>query len=247
MKRKHIFLLIISIFFIFSPAKAQQERKHIRAGNENYEARNYGNAIVAYEKAIEEKKNSFEAAFNIGNTYYKQGKYEEAIEQFKTMAATFRDNKSRLAEIYHNIGNAYYKMKKLDESIEAYKEALRNNPNDEETRYNLKKLLKKKQQQQQQQDKNNDKNKKDNNQNEDQKQKQDKNKNKDKKEEDQKQDSQQNKKADEQNQPKQPQPQQISKEDAERILNNLERNEKQIQNRVKRAKAKQKVRTDKDW
>ena len=81
------------------------------------------------------------------------------MEQYGNSIALQPNDKERLAAAYHNTGNALLSDKKIEESINAYKMALKNNPKDNDTRYNLayaQMMLKK---QQQNQDKNKDKNK----------------------------------------------------------------------------------------
>ena len=235
---------IISIFLLgtIGQALAQQERKYIREGNDLFDKQDFEKAEVEYRKAADKKADSFEAAFNMADALYKQKKYDEALKQFSALAEKEKDKK-RLGEIYHNIGNTLLSMEKTDESIEAYKESLRNNPDSEQTKYNLEFARHQKQQQQQNQDKNQDKQE----QNQDQQQNQDKNQqNKDQNQEqnkdqqNQEQNQQQNKdqqqNQDQQNkdgkqdqdkqqqQQGQPQPQEgkISKEDAERLLEALQ-------------------------
>jgi predicted Zn-dependent protease len=47
----------------------------------------------------------------------------------------------------HNLGNTRMKKKDYSGAIEAYKDALRNNPNDQETQYNLSEAIRQKKQQ----------------------------------------------------------------------------------------------------
>jgi tetratricopeptide (TPR) repeat protein len=149
------------------------------------------------------------------------------------------ENDKELAKAYHNLGNSLLKSQKIEESIAAYKSSLRYYPDDQETKYNLayaKDLLKKQQQKK--------------NQEKDQDQKQDKDQ--EKKEQDKKEQENQEQKKNDQQQDKQKQqqsqPQKISKEDANRLLKALANDEKKIQEKVKKAKAKmQKVKTEKDW
>ncbi len=129
---------------------------------------------------------------------------------------------------------------KLKESIEAYENSLKLKPDNPEAKYNLayaQDLLKKQQQQQNQQQNqsgNKDQNKKD--QDKQQKNNQDQNKNN------------QNQQQDQNKQQQQPPEQTISKEDAERLLNAIANDEKNVQEKVKLAEAaKTKVRTIKNW
>lgn len=247
-------MMVLLAGTVFSAA-AQQERKYIREGNDLFDKQDFEKAEVEYRKAADKKENSFEAAFNTADALYKQKKYEEALKQFSQLAAGEKD-KQRLGELYHNIGNTLLAMEKTEESIEAYKESLRNNPTSEATKYNLEFARQKKQQDQQQQQ-NQDKNQ-DKNQDQDQNQDQQDQKNQDK--QDQNQQDQQNQdkgqnQQDKQNQPQQPkeqeQPGKISKEAAQRLLEALEHDEKQVQEKVQKQKVQEqkakRMKIDKNW
>lgn len=233
-------IFIYSLVMIAMSAFAQKERKYIRQGNKEFENANFDNSEVSYRKAVDlEEEKTHEPAFNVGDALYKQEKYEDAIEQFNSLTdvEVSKDEKSK---IYHNLGNSLLQSNKLQESIKAYKNALRNNPNDMETKYNLAYAQKKLEEQEQQQDQNQDKNKDNQDQNKDQ---QDQDKNKDN------QDQNQDQKKDKQNQNKDQQQQpQISKEDAERILQALANDEKDTQEKVKEQQAAAaKVKAEKEW
>lgn len=238
--------MIITVVTLLAawPAIAQQERKFIREGNELFEKQDFEKAEVEYRKAADKKANSFEAAFNMADALYKQKKYDEALEQFSALAKQETD-KERLGEIYHNIGNTLLAMEKTDESIEAYKNSLRNRPASEQTKYNLEFARHKQQQDQQNQDQNKDQQNKDQqDQNKDQqnKDRQDQNK-------DQQNKNDQNK--DQQQQHPQQQQGKISKEDAERLLEALQNDEKNVQEKVQKQKAQEqkakKMKIEKDW
>lgn len=250
------FALIIPVLLCFS-AMAQNERRHIREGNDNYADGNYNNSIVAYQKALTENPTSFEAAFNMGDALFKDKKYEDAVSQFESLAAQAKTPDQK-ALVYHNLGNSQLMQGKLNESIEAYKSALRNNPTNQDTRYNLSyalQLLKEQQKQQQQQQKNDDQNQDQQNQDQQNKDQQDKDQqNKDKKK-DNKQDGDKNKQSEEnkdENKDGEPKGQQqavkISEEDANRLLEMLKNQEQKVQEKVKKDKANAKrVNVDKDW
>jgi len=224
---KNIFLILLIFFNVVSIA--QTERSMIRQGNKSYNISNYGNAEVAYKKAQSEKAESFEANFNLGDALYKQKKYDDAATQFTVMANTTKD-KDKLAKVFHNLGNSYLQANKLDKCIESYKRSLQYNPSDVQTQYNL--AYAQHLQQQNQQNKQN---------------KQDKNdKDKDKKDKQDQQKQDQNKQ-DQQKQQKQNK-NQITKEDAQRILEALQNDEKKVQEKLNQQKMKvKKVYTDKDW
>lgn len=269
-------LLILFVVFGVLSSQAQQERKFIREGNELFEKQDFEKAEVEYRKAADKKNESFEAAFNMADALYKQKKYDEALQQFSALAKQQTD-KQRLGEIYHNIGNTLLSMEKTEESIEAYKESLRNRPDSEQTKYNLEFARHKQQQdnKDQNQDQNQDQNKDQQNQdqNKDQKDQNQDQKDQDQQNKDQNQDQQdQNKdqkdqKKDQQDQNKdqqnkdrqdrqdqkdrQPQEGKISKEDAERLLEALQNDEKDVQEKVQKQKAQEqkakRMKIDKNW
>ena len=173
--------------------------------------------------------------FNLADAVYKQNRFDEAAGKFSELAEQMT-NPVEKARAYHNLGNSQLMNQKIDESIESYKKALRQNPTDLETKYNLAyaQLLKNQQQQQQNQqnqDQNKDQNKDQQQQNQDQ---QNKDQNKDQQQQNQQQQQAQNK---------------ISKDNAEQLLQALQNDEKNIQDKVKKVQAaeakRQKV--EKEW
>jgi tetratricopeptide (TPR) repeat protein len=232
-------LYISALLVLFSAASsAQADRKLIREGNREYGKEKYSESEISYRKAIDKNKESADAVFNTGDALYMQKKYEEAGKQF-LQNHDMNDNKKKKSASLYNLGNSLLMANKVEESIDAYKGSLKLDPKNMETKYNLayaQDLLKQQQEQQQQQQQQNNQDKQDQ-----EKQNQDQNK------EDQNQDKQD--KQDQQDQKDQQQREQgISKEDAERLLNALANDEKNIQEKVKLAKAqKARVRTTKNW
>lgn len=203
MKRKKY--LFLSLFLVSTATFAQKtERDYLRSGNKLYKDSLFVKSEVDYRKALELDPQSTDASYNLGNALLMQQKAKEAMEQFEA-ASHIEKDKAKLAEIYHNMGVILQSSKQLPQCIEAYKQALRNNPKDDETRYNLalaQKQLKDQQQNQQNQEQNKE---------EKQEQKQDeKQQNKDQQEQE-KQNQQQNQQQQQQNQ--------LSKENAEQLLN----------------------------
>ncbi len=179
---KQIFLIITLLISIIQ-AFSQKENRHIRAGNDDFFAKNYGNSEVCYQKALQINPDSYEAKFNLGDAFYKQKKYKEAIEEFSAIAKVEND-KSKLAHLYYNIANSELKqtedflknqkldeaLKQIDKSINSYKNSLINNPKDKEAKYNLayaKYIKEQLENQKNQQDKNNQNQDKDNKDNKD--------------------------------------------------------------------------------
>jgi Ca-activated chloride channel family protein len=239
-------LLMILVLFTLE-AYSQVDRKYVRKGNGDYKEGEYQQAEVEYRKALEKNPESYKADFNLGNALYKQKQYDAAAAKYAGLAEKEND-RQKLNLYYYNLGNTMYEKQKYQESIDAYKNALRNTPGDLDAKHNLQLALKMLHEQQQQQQQNKD----DQQQNKDQQDK-DKNGNNDQQNKDQQNQDQQNKDQQQnQNSQSADQPQkakgQISPEDAERILQALENEEKDVMKRVQERKERaQKVQVDKNW
>ena len=237
--RKSIIWMAAFMFCCGAVFAQKAERKNVREGNKLYETEKFTEAEIAYRKSLEVNPRSFEGTYNLGNALYKQKKFPEAAEQYQLLAGQGEkmietpEGKARLAEIYHNVGNIGMQSKEYAKSVEAYKQSLRLNPKDDETRYNLALAQKQLKDQQQQQD-----------QNQQQEQKQDqkqdeKEQNKDQQDQDKKQQNQNNQQQQNQNQ--------MSKENAEQLLNAVMQDEKNVQDKVKKAIQMQGRKLEKDW
>jgi len=239
MKHLIIIAILISPIVLFA-----QEKSYIKKGNELYSEKKFKEAEADYRKSVEKKSQNVAGNFNLGDALYKEKKFADAGQQFDKLAEA-QKNKPLAAAAYHNMGNSLLENNKLEESIEAYKKALLNNPKDDETRYNLayaEEKLKKQQQQNKQNQQNKNQNNKDQNK-QNQQNKDDKNKDQQKKDQDK-----QNQDKDKQNQQNQQQPNQISKDDAQRMLDALNNDEKQTQDKLKNKKFQgTKKNITKDW
>ena len=237
MMRNRTIGIILLLLTAISVSAQKAERDYIRKGNRAYKDSTYVNAEVNYRKAIDVNPKSAISMYNLGNTLMQQNKLQEAMEQF-VAATKMEKDKGNLAQIYHNMGVIFQSGKDYAKAVEAYKESLRNNPKDNETRYNLalaQKMLKDQEQNQQNQDQNQDRNQ--------DKKEQEKEQDKDK--QDQKEQDQQNQ--DQQQQPPQPQENQMSKENAEQLLKSVMQDEKDVQDKVKKQQVIQGGRLEKDW
>ena len=224
-------LLVASAVQVFAQQKT--DRDYLRSGNKLYNDSLFIKAEVDYRKALEINPKSTDAMFNLANALLMQQKAKEAMEQYESVSKIEKD-KDKLAQIYHNMGVILQSAKQLPQCIEAYKESLRNNPKDNETRYNLalaQKQLKDQQQNQQNQD-----------QQQQQEQKEDKqDQNKDQQEQEQKDQQQQNQQQQQQNK------NEMSKENAQQLLNAVMQDEKNVQEKVKKQLQIQGKKLEKDW
>lgn len=214
---------------VASASFAQNDRDYIRRGNRLYRAKKFNKAEVEYRKAVAANSENPQAVYNLGCAMMMIQKDSVAVTYFER-ASQLEQNKLRRAKSNHNIGVILQNHKMYDKAIEAYKNALRDNPNDNETRYNLalcKKLLKKQPK---------DKDSKKDNKNKDKKQnKQDKDRNNDKKDDNNKQ-------------KEQPRKEHMSKDNAEQLLNAAMQDEKQTQQRLQKAMQRpRRNRSQKNW
>lgn len=242
--RKNNLILLLFILAIPIMGMAQNEKSLVRKGNRDYKKGDFSEAELQYRKSIEKNNKTQEGKFNLGDALYKQGKYDEAAGTFQNLSNEKTD-KDLKAKSFYNQGNALLKAEKYQESANAYKESLKINPKDEDARYNYVYALSKlRQQQQQQQDKNNKDNKNNKDKNKDQQKNQDK---KDDKKNDKNQQQNQNQQQkDQKDQKEQAQQPKISKEDAERMLQAVNNDEKELQKKMAK-KEGARVRIEKQW
>ena len=208
---RYIYLLLL----VFVPVAvfSQSDRQHIRNGNKAYRNNTFSKAETEYRKSIAKNSDNAIAQYNLGCAMMQQGNDSVAIAQFEK-AAKMEKNSLNRAMAYHNMGYVLQKRQNYSDAIKAYQNALRNNPDDADSRYNLvmcQKLLKKQQQQKQQQQKQQDKNSKNKDKNKD--------KNRDKKENNKNRKPDQNK---------------MDRQNAEQLLNAVMQKEKNTQDKLQR-------------
>lgn len=269
----------LSLLFMvsFSLAIAQEEDKALQKSNDFiYEGNSqvtddFISAEKEYRKAISEKPSNAIGAYNLGNAYYNSGHYDEAIlRHLQTIKST--TSRSEKHKAYHNIGNTLMQQKLCKEAVEAYKNALRNNPSDDESRYNLA-IAKECAEQQgdgeddKKDDEQEDENKEDEEKKEDEQKEDgdndDENKdegddNEDKKDGDDQEDDQGKPKDDQgdkkdgdpknKNGKPKPQPGKLSPQQVKNLLEAMNNEEKKVQDKINAKKTKgAKVKTEKDW
>ena len=169
---KKILLFCLLTVSVIGASAQRSDRSYVRKGNRMFEDSLFIKAEENYLKAVDINPELNEGYFNLGNAYIAQQKPNEAVEQFRKVANTLEGRKKELmndpsasvkelerckedlAKTYHNTGVVYHMCEEYDKAVESYKQALRNNPNDNETRYNLilaQRMLQNQQQDQQQQ------------------------------------------------------------------------------------------------
>lgn len=238
----------VYILFLLSPIWlwSQSANQSIRQGVKAFQQGQFTEAQTYFEEAVQADPTQFAPVFNQGDAWYEMDSVSRAAEAFQTAIAKAEDNHTK-AQAFHNLGNTFLKAQQYEQSVQAFQQALLHNPKDEESRYNLAYAMTKLQKQQQQQNQDQENNK---DQNEEQKEKEQQDKQdqsdqeKDNEEQQQQQDQQQQ---ENEEQEQQQQQQEISKQQAEQILQALEKEEQKIQQKLNK---KAEVKTDKkekDW
>ena len=270
-------LLNIFMVLVFAVSFAQDKEKELQLqkannyvyeGNELIGSEDYISAEMEYRKAISEQPTTIAGTYNLGNSYYQKGQYDEALFRH-TQAAENATSKAEKHKAYHNIGNILMQNKQCKEAVEAFKNALRNDPTDDETRYNFAIAKECAEQQQDQQDENDqqekeqekegddeEKDKGENEENEDNQDKKDEG-DQDKKEGDDQKDDQgkpkdekDGKEGENKEQKGQPQPKQgqLSPQQIKNLLEAMNNQEQKVQEKINAEKQKGiKVKTEKDW
>lgn len=250
----------------------KQTTNYLRSANDELKSDDFTGAEVDLRKAIALSPSNEIGKYNLGNAYYNKALNDEAMRRF-LQAAEIAGSKPEKHKAFHNLGNTFMNAKNYQEAVEAYKNALRNNPNDEETRYNLalaKEMLEKNPPQGG--DDNKDEEKKDQNENKDQNndKKDDQSENNENDEGDKKEDQDKGDQKDENkdgddkedkgnpNDPKeqkdgeqpkqQPVPGKLSPQQVQNLLEAMNNEEKKVQDKINAQKQKgAKVKSEKDW
>jgi len=229
---------LLIAFFLLSPIAlgtlmAQREMMDVVSGNRHYNNEDYTAAEVDYRRGVQANKDSYEAHYNMGNALYRQDKYEEALNEFATAASLLDSkDKERMARVKHNMGNCQYAMQQYGDAVSSYQDALRANPGDNETRYNMVKAMQMLQQQQQQQ----------------KQQQQPNDQDQDQQQQEQEQQQQEQQEGDNQQEQQQSEPSedQMDQETAEQILQALEQDEQDTQERIQRQQGRKRS-VERDW
>jgi len=140
------FVLLIFLFaFTSSMTFGQDEdawRDSLIMARKAYENKNYAEALKRYESTQKIAPDDIDLSDEMGQSAYKARDFERAEKIYQQGSSTKMSKRER-ADAMHNMGNAQMRQENYEGAIESYKEALRINPNDEETRYNLSKAIRK--------------------------------------------------------------------------------------------------------
>ena len=254
-------LIILPLLLLQLNLAAQASRHGLREGNRQYNKERYDEAEVAYRRALEQDTTDRRGQYNLGNTLYRQKKYDDAARHYEQSLATPEGSNRQRADAFHNRGNSLLKagmengdQQMLQEALHSYQEALKLNPKNDDTRYNLalaRRLLQQMQQQQQQQQGGGENEQQKDNQ--DQQQQQGNNQQDQQSQQQQQNQQQQDSRQDQQQSQGQQQEakhnnQDDKKRDAERMLEAMKNNERQTLREVNRDNGNaHNAKKEKDW
>jgi len=246
----------------------KQSEELLSQANSEMQKGNFPIAEAEYREAISLNPKEDTGKYNLGTAYYNKDMNATAMNRFK-QAAAVGDTKADKHKAFHNLGNTYMNEKKYQEAVESYKNALRNNPTDEETRYNLalaKELLEdqqkdgggdddkedKEDKKDQEKEQENENNKKDGEDGDEEKEDDKGEEKEDKEEGDDKEDKgkpdEPKDEKEEKKPPPQPQPGQLSPQQVKNLLEAMNNEEKKVQDKINAKKQKgSKVKSEKDW
>lgn len=268
---KLIFILVtVAVFSEFGFGQNTKSKDYVIRGNKEYNQDDYQKAEAQYRTALSEEENSVKANYNLGNALYQQKKYDQSRAHFDKIIQNRSASNFDKASAYHNIGKSYLDEKNYEKAVVNFKDALKLNPNDDQTRYNYA-LAKKKMEEKQKEDQKNNQDSKNKNKSKSDNQNKDKNKNSDQDKQNQQQNQQdknqkdnqqngnndQNKKDDHSNPNQQiqngdddsnDQPKSIEEQRQEDMLDALGQQERETLRKIMSQKTKGKrTKNQKDW
>jgi Ca-activated chloride channel family protein len=158
--RHNLNISLLVLIFFAAKMFAQEDAKILYEGNNMYHSGKIPEAAAKYSKSLEANPANKKANFNLADALYKNGMliksgklsmpasakmpadslanmvFDQAAQNFAVVANSVSD-KDTLHRAWHNIGNCYLQKKDYEQAVTAYKKALKFDPKDEETRYNL--------------------------------------------------------------------------------------------------------------
>lgn len=249
-------LLIVSVLLVAGSACAQSWRDSLKYGKKMYEEGKYEKSYESLVQAQKLAPEGVDLSKDIGNAAYRNGDYEMAEKAFRSVASN-TENAGQSSKHWHNVGNTQLKRKDYQSAIESYKQALREDPNNEDARYNLAEAKRRLKKQQQEQKKNQDQQNDQKQQNQDQQNGGDQQKQGDSKDQNQgdqkdaqKQSQKQSQNSDQQNSSgNQQQSEKLSSKKTERMLDELLKKEMGTKRKAvgTKSSSSEEVKSGKEW
>ena len=247
-----LFNYLILLFLTIGVALSQQNKYEtlIKKANKSFET-NVNLSEQNYRRAISVSPDSIKGQYNFSNNLYENGYYDEAL---LSQLEALKNAKLAIDKhpIFHNIGNILMQKKMCKEAVEVYKNALRNNPFDDESRYNLALALdcvKEEENEKESEGEDEDKDKeKDKDKSEDEDQKDDKDQKGNEDEKDNEDQNKGDKPEDKQKESPKPRAKKLSPQQIKNLLEAMNQEENKVQEKINAKKLKGvKLKNEKDW
>jgi len=151
MSRGRTFLFAVVSGILLSPVMAPEllasARSKNRDGNRLYEEKKYDEALKRYTEAQLEAPDAPQLHYNLGNVLFRKGDLEKARDEYRRALASADPGLDPRA--IYNLGNTFFTRQEYKDAVAAYQRALRLDPSDADAKRNLElALLRMKQQQQ---------------------------------------------------------------------------------------------------
>ena len=164
------FILFLSILNLSLPSTGFSEsvNSKVQQGISHYHEGEFKKSVESFSSAGIDRPEDSRITYNLGNAHYRKGKFQEALQSYNQSALDQKNPDIQKNSIY-NTGNSLVKLEKLEEAASAYKKVLTLDPSDMNAKYNLeyvRQKLKEKEKQKQESGKNQQKDK-DNNSSQD--------------------------------------------------------------------------------
>lgn len=217
--------LVCSTVFAQNGVKGNKE---VSEGNRAYDKGDMKGAAALYQKGLDINPNNEAARINLALAQGKLQQADQSVKNFDVALQNSKNNAALSATLNYDKGVSLSKAKKYQDAIHSFENALRIDPEDQNTRENLQKAINELKQQQNKQNQNK--------QNQNQQQKKQDNK------------QQQDKNRQQQQKQQQQQQNQMPKDQAEQLLKALREQEKETQKKLNEQKAGGGIpKNGKDW
>lgn len=242
-------VLVLSIILFFSSFAALND---VNKATEAYKNKDYETAERLFREAIMQNPEDQRLYYNLATTLAAQGKSDEALSMYNQYKS-LTDIAANKANADYNVGKSLADQEKWKEALKAFQSALIQNPNDPEAKHNYELAKQKLQEQQQQEQEQDQQQNQDQNKDQQENEKKEQDQNQDQKDQDEKQQDQQQQNQDQQDKQDQQQQQQqqrepqVSKEEAKKLLDALEKKEKDLLKQFKKKQTKPTKKNAKDW
>ncbi|MDB3905980.1 tetratricopeptide repeat protein [Crocinitomicaceae bacterium] len=129
-------IAVLVVLFVVANVYAQDWRDTLELARTAYKSKDFDKALGYYERAQNTAPDGVDLSDEMGQSAYKAKRYDVAEKIYQQNQANKNSSKAQ-ADNYHNLGNSRMRQKNYEGAVDAYKDALRRNPKDEKTRYNL--------------------------------------------------------------------------------------------------------------